>query len=212
MKLLTGFGFLGLALSVSMLAACSGSTSDGGGTGGSSSGGAGAGGGAGGAGAGGTAGSGATSGGGGTGGVVMVDRSCAAPADCILGERPRTCCGGCAQAMARSFVEEQPCYIPQGAKVLTPDSCQEPNCDQVDCPAIACAEPVAVDCVGGQCVALNEGDGCDPNNHPDETSGCACRDDAECTCRIFTGADFEPGQAKSRCDPDTNRCVGCFYD
>ena len=50
---------------------------------------------------------------------------------------------------------------------------------------------------------------CAPDNSVFETSGCACDADEQCTCQVFTGAEFLDEAETSRCDGGV--CVECAY-
>jgi len=54
------------------------------------------------------------------------------------------------------------------------------------------------------------GDLCSEENNAYETAGCECVEDADCTCQVFTGADFLDESMTSSCD-DAGRCIECFY-
>jgi hypothetical protein len=51
--------------------------------------------------------------------------------------------------------------------------------------------------------------GCEPENNVYETAGCACDEDADCTCQQFTGAAFEDRATRSACDGGA--CISCLY-
>ncbi|HSB46449.1 MAG TPA: hypothetical protein VLD37_00425 [Candidatus Bilamarchaeum sp.] len=38
-----------------------------------------------------------------------------------------------------------------------------------------------------------------------------CSSDDDCWCRIFDGAQFQPGKAPGQCDTGKNRCQQCLY-
>ena len=53
-------------------------------------------------------------------------------------------------------------------------------------------------------------DMCFEDNNEYETSGCVCEDNDDCTCQVFTGANFLEESQTSQCDED-GRCIECFY-
>ena len=57
-----------------------------------------------------------------------------------------------------------------------------------------------------------EDDTCDPDNHPLETSECACEVDEDCSCRVFTGAEFVEGEASPSFCLEDGTCDRCMYE
>lgn len=41
--------------------------------------------------------------------------------------------------------------------------------------------------------------------------GTPCESDEDCWCRIFDGAQFQPGKSPGECDTEKNRCRQCLY-
>jgi hypothetical protein len=75
---------------------------------------------------------------------------CTSASDCVMADKPRSCCG-CPEAITRRQFDGEPCWSEVGKPRMVPQSCYP----QVTCDALcgACPEPEPVACRGQRCVA-----------------------------------------------------------
>ncbi|MBI2893899.1 MAG: hypothetical protein HYY06_10130 [Deltaproteobacteria bacterium] len=88
---------------------------------------------------------------------------CVTDADCAWAIDTSQCCT-CPAVVPRSLLDGSTCWVEEGSAGMDePDGDQEgaplpdeclPYCDDVDCAAIACADPSAIECQEGQCVGV----------------------------------------------------------
>jgi hypothetical protein len=73
---------------------------------------------------------------------------CDEPADCVIADKPRSCCG-CPEAITRRQYAEEPCWSEPGVMRMIPQSCYP----QVTCDALcgACPDPGAATCIDHRC-------------------------------------------------------------